>query len=222
MPCRIIVRSASEQVTLSMSTGLPVPLPTHLLLESARLLRAYGWVLLLVLVVAGVLFRRALQTPAGRERWDRFLLRLPLVGELLAKVETARFARTLSTLVANSVPLVKSLGIVREMIGNRVMAASLEGVAQGVKRGEGMAGPVRRAGVFPPLAAHLLSVGEETGQLDAMLERLANIYENETRVAVRRLMALFEPLVILGMGLVVGAIVLSLLLAITSINDVPF
>jgi general secretion pathway protein F len=204
------------------STGLPMPLPTYLLLRSGQLLQSYGWIALLVVVAGVILFRRAIRTPLGRERWDRFQLRIPLVGEMLRKAETARFARTMSTLIGNSVPLVQSLNIVKEMIGNRVMAASLEAVAQGVKRGEGIAAPVRKSGVFPPLAAHLLSVGEETGRLDAMFERLATIYENETKVALRRLTALFEPMVILGMGLTVGVIVLSLLLAITSINDVPF
>lgn len=204
------------------STGLPIPLPTYILLRAGELLKEYGWVALLVIVMGVVVFRRFIQTPAGRESWHRFQLRVPLVGELLRKAETARFARTMSTLVANSVPLVQSLNIVKEMIGNRVMAGSLETVAQGVKRGEGIAAPVRKSGVFPPLAAHLLTVGEETGHLDEMFERLASIYENETRVATRRLTALFEPMVILGMGLTVGVIVLSLLLAITSINDVPF
>ena len=203
------------------STGLPIPLPTYLLLETSRLLQRYGWIALLAMVVAGILFRRALQTPAGRERWDRFLLGVPLLGELVRRAETARFARTMSTLVAGNVPLVQSLGLAREIIGNRVMAASLDRVAQGVKRGEGIAAPVRQTGVFPPLAAHLLTVGEETGRLDTVFERLANIYDRETQTAVRRLTALFEPVVILGMGLMVGVIVLSLLLAITSINDVP-
>jgi general secretion pathway protein F len=204
------------------STGLPMPLPTYVLLRSGQLLQSYGWIVLIAIVALVVLFRRFIHTPEGRERWDRFQLRVPLVGELLRKAETARFARTMSTLVANSVPLVQALNIVKEMIGNRVMSASLEGIAQGVKRGEGIAAPVRKSGVFPPLAAHLLAVGEETGRLDAMFERLASVYEEETRVAMRRLTALFEPMVILGMGLTVGTIVLSLLLAITSINDVPF
>ena len=203
------------------STGLPIPLPTYMLLEASRLLQRYGWIALLAMVAAGILFRRALQTPAGRERWDRFLLGIPMVGELVRRAETARFARTMSTLVAGNVPLVQSLGLAREIIGNRVMAASLDRVAQGVKRGEGIAAPVRQTGVFPPLAAHLLTVGEETGRLDTVFERLANIYDRETQTAVRRLTALFEPVVILGMGLMVGVIVLSLLLAITSINDVP-
>ncbi len=204
------------------STGLPMPLPTYWLLQASRLIGSYGWIALLVLVAGGIFFRQALQTPAGREQWDRFLLRLPLVGELVRKAETARFARTMSTLVAGSVPLVQSLGIAREVVGNRVMAGSLERVVQGVKRGEGLAGPVRRTGEFPPLASHLLLVGEETGRLDLMFEQVAGIYDKETQVAIRRLTGLFEPLVILGMGLVVGVIVLSLLLAITSINDVPF
>ncbi len=204
------------------STGLPMPLPTYVLLRAGELLQSYGWILLIAIVAAVFLFRRAIRTSAGRERWDRFQLRVPLVGELLRKAETARFARTMSTLVANSVPLVQSLNIVKEMISNRIISRSLEGVSQGVKRGEGISAPVKKAGVFPPLAAHLLSIGEETGHLDEMFERLASIYENETKTAMRRLTALFEPVVILGMGLTVGVIVLSLLMAITSINDVPF
>jgi len=204
------------------STGLPMPLPTYWLLQVSHFIGSYGWIVLLALVVGVIFFRRALQTPAGREQWDRFLLRLPLVGELVRKAETARFARTMSTLVAGSVPLVQSLGIVREVVGNRVIAASLERVAQGVKRGEGLAAPVRQTGVFPPLASHLLLVGEETGRLDLTFEQVATIYDKETQVAVRRLTGLFEPMVILGMGLAVGVIGLSLLLAITSINDVPF
>ena len=203
------------------STGLPIPLPTYLVLETSRVIETYGWIALLGVAAGAVMFRRALQTPSGRERWDRFLLRMPLVGELLRRAETARFARTMATLVAGSVPLVQSLGLAKEVVGNRVIAESLDRVAQGVKRGEGLAEPVRKTGVFPPLAAHLLTVGEETGRLDTMFERLANIYDRETDVAIKRATALFEPVVILGMGLMVGVIVLSLLMAITSINDVP-
>ena len=204
------------------STGMQMPLPTYLLLQASQLLQRYGWIVIIAMIVGVIYFRRFIRTKEGRNSWHRFQLRVPVVGELLRKAETARFARTMSTLIANSVPLVQSLNIVKEMIGNQIMATSLDAVAQGVKRGEGIAAPVRKTGLFPPLAAHLLTVGEETGRLDAMFERLASIYENETKVAMRRLTALFEPVVILGMGLTVGVIVLSLLLAITSINDVPF
>ena len=126
----------------------------------------------------------------------------------------------MATLVSNSVPLVQSLSIAGATLNNRRISGSLEIVSQGVKRGEGIAVPLQRAGEFPPLAGHLLSVGEETGHLDAMFNRMADIYEVETRTAIRRFTSLFEPLIILVMGVVVGTLILSLMLAITSINDV--
>ena len=134
--------------------------------------------------------------------------------------ETSRFARAMSTLIGNSVPLVQSIGIAAATLNNRSVSGALTGVAQGVKRGEGIAGPMRKAGVFPPLAAHLLTVGEETGRLDHMFTRMADIYENDTRASIKRFTAIFEPAVILVMGIIVGALILSMLLAITSINDV--
>jgi general secretion pathway protein F len=138
----------------------------------------------------------------------------------LRKAETARFAQAMSTLVSNSVPLVQSLQIASGILSNRRIAGSLDSVAQGVKRGEGLSTPLRKAGQFPPLAAHLLSVGEETGQLDKMFARMAEIYENDTKAAIKRFTSLFEPLIILVMGVIVGALILSMLLAITSINEV--
>ena len=114
----------------------------------------------------------------------------------------------------------QSLGIARGILNNRRIAGTLDAIAQGVKRGEGIAAPLTRAGQFPPLAGHLLTVGEETGHLDAMFNRMADIYDNETRSAIRRFTSLFEPLIILVMGVIIGSLILSLMLAITSINDV--
>jgi general secretion pathway protein F len=152
--------------------------------------------------------------------WDTLRLKIPLLGDALRKAETARFARAMGTLVSNSVPLVQSIGIAGAILNNRRIAGSLESVALGVKRGEGIAGPLRKAGQFPPLAGHLLAVGEETGRLDTMFNRMADIYEADTKAAIKRFTSLFEPMVILVMGLIVGALILSILLAITSINDV--
>ena len=197
-----------------------MPLPTQILIETSRIVKTYGWIALAALVAAVLGLRSYIRTVPGRMWWDGFRLRLPLLGDALRKAETSRFARAMETLVANSVPLVQSLGIAGAILNNRKMAASLEAVAQGVKRGEGLAGPLRRTGQFPPLAAHLLSVGEETGRLDQMFARMADIYENDTRVAIRRFTALFEPMVILVMGVFIGALILSMLLAITSINEV--
>jgi general secretion pathway protein F len=182
--------------------------------------RRYGWLLAACLAVAAVGLRYYVRTARGRVWWDTWRLKVPVLGSALRKAETARFARAMATLVANGVALVQSIAIAGATLNNRKIAASLEGVARGVKRGEGIAGPLARTGQFPPLAAHLLTVGEETGRLDEMFARMAEIYEGETRVAIRRLTALFEPLIILVMGVMVGALILSMLLAITSINEV--
>jgi general secretion pathway protein F len=198
---------------------LKMPLPTQIMMEASRIVQSYWMYAAVLAVVAALSFRSYIQTPAGRMWWDGLRLRLPLLGEALRKAETARFARAMATLVANSVPLVQSINIASAILNNKLMARSLDAIAMGVKRGEGIAAPLRRAGVFPPLAAHLLTVGEETGRLDHMFARMAEIYENDTRVAIRRFTSLFEPVVILVMGLVVGGFILSMLLAITSINE---
>jgi general secretion pathway protein F len=116
--------------------------------------------------------------------------------------------------------LVQSIGIARGILNNSKIAGTLDKVAQGVKRGEGIAGPLMKVGEFPPLAGHLLMVGEETGHLDAMFHRMADIYEGETRTAIRRFTTIFEPVIILIMGIMIGSLILSLMLAITGINDV--
>ena len=199
---------------------MKMPAPTRIMLEASDLVHAYGWYALGGLAAAAILWRIYTHTTAGRLWWDGARLKLPLLGVALLKAETARFARAMATLLENSVPLVQSIGIGAATLNNRMIANSLVGVANGVKRGEGIAAPTRKAGVFPPLAAHLLTVGEETGRLDQMFARMAEIYENETRAAIRRFTSIFEPVVILVMGIVVGGLVLSMLLAITSINDV--
>jgi general secretion pathway protein F len=197
-----------------------MPLPTQIMLEASRIIQAYGWMVAVAVAAAVVGMRLYIRTLAGRMWWDSFRLRVPLLGDALRKAETSRFARAMETLVSNSVPLVQSLGIAAAILHNRKIAASLEAVAQGVKRGEGLSAPLKRTGQFPALAGHLLSVGEETGRLDQMFGRMADIYETDTRAAIKRFTALFEPLVILVMGIMVGILILSMLLAITSINEV--
>ncbi|HEV2690873.1 MAG TPA: type II secretion system F family protein, partial [Bryobacteraceae bacterium] len=202
------------------SSRIAMPLPTKILLEGSHLLQTYGWIgiaVVVCLVVGGYSYVR---TTAGRLRWDTLRLRIPLLGDALRKAETARFARAMGTLVSNSVPLVQSIAIAGATLNNKRISGSLEAVAMGVKRGEGIATPLRRAGQFPPLAWHLLSVGEETGHLDQMFVRMADIYDTDTRTSIRRFTSLFEPIVILIMGLIVGTLILSLLLAIVSMNDV--
>jgi general secretion pathway protein F len=199
---------------------LKVPTPMLIMLEVSDIIQKWWIPTTSVLVLAFASLFAYTRTEAGRLWWDSLRLRIPLLGDALRKAETARFGRAMATLVQASVPLVQSLGISRGILNNRRIANSLEGVAQGVKRGEGVAGPLQRAGEFPPLAGHLLAVGEETGHLDAMFSRMADIYDTETRASIRKFTALFEPLIILVMGVVIGSLILSLLLGITSINDV--
>ena len=202
------------------SGQLKVPAPTKIMIEVSNFVRSYIWIALLGGVAGLGVFRAYVRTGNGRLWWDGARLKIPVLGDALRKAETARFARAMATLVSNSVPLVQSLSIARAILTNIKIANSLEIVSQGVKRGEGLANPLRRTGQFPALASHLLTVGEETGRLDAMFLRMAEIYETETRNAIKRFTSLFEPLIILVMGIMVGALILSMLLAITSINEV--
>jgi general secretion pathway protein F len=199
---------------------IAMPLPTKMLLEGSKFLQTYGWMIITALVGGALAMYTYVRTTAGRLWWDTLRLRVPVLGDALRKAETARFARAMGTLVSNSVPLVQSIAIAGATLNNRKISGSLNAVALGVKRGEGIAAPMKRAGQFPPLAAHLLAVGEETGRLDSMFIRMADIYEADTRAAIRRFTSLFEPIVILVMGLIVGTLILSMLLAIVSMNDV--
>jgi general secretion pathway protein F len=199
---------------------IEMPLPTKIMLVGSKFLQSYGGIGIAFLVISAIGLYTYVRTVPGRLWWDSLRLKIPILGQALRKAETARFARAMGTLVTNSVPLVQSLAIAGATLNNRKIAASLDAVSLGVKRGEGIAGPLRRAGQFPPLAAHLLSVGEETGRLDSMFVRMADIYDADTRASIRRFTSLFEPLVILIMGIVVGTLILSMLLAIVGMNDV--
>jgi general secretion pathway protein F len=199
---------------------LKIPVPTMMMLEASHIVQTYWWMVASALAVLIIGFRIYTRTVAGRLWWDGARLKIPMLGDALLKAETSRFARSMATLVANTVPLVQSLAISAATLNNKTLSGALAGVAQGVKRGEGIAAPVRKAGVFPPLVAHLLTVGEETGHLDTMFARMADIYESDTRSAIKRFISVFEPIVILVMGIMVGTLILSMLLAITSINDV--
>lgn len=202
--------------------GRALPLPTVILMNVSYGVTHYGWLIVLAGVATFLLWRRILATASGRLGWDQWILRWPVLGDLFLKIEVARFTRTMGTLLHSAVPMMQSLGVVSEIIGNRAIAAKLEGVAVGIKKGEGVARPIQEARMFPPLMVHLLEVGEETGKLDTMMLQIANIYDGEVRSTMKNLLALLEPSIILVMGLIVGMIVLSILTAILSINEIKF
>ena len=202
--------------------GKELPLPTQVLMDVSLAFRSYGWLAALIIVAAVLLAGRWVRTESGRLRWDQWRLRAPLLGDVSLKLEIARFAKTMGTLLTQAVPIISALRLTREVLSNRRVAAAVEPLIQGVKRGQGLATPLAESGMFPALAVQLMTLGDQTGKLDSMLLELAAIYDREVRVATKRLVALVEPAVILAMGLVVGTIVISTLLAIVSINEVPF
>lgn len=199
--------------------GTSLPVSTRILLNFSELLKSYGWLFLVMIIPIWFIFRQYISSDRGRYKWDSF--KLKLTEDIIKKLETARFCRTLGTLLASGVPLLQALNNSREVIGNRVMALAIEDVSKGAKEGRGIAEPLSRAGVFPPLALSMIRVGEETGTLDQMLIRVATIYEKSLRQAVKRFMSLLEPLMILFLGLIIGFIVVSMLIAVFSISEIP-
>jgi len=199
--------------------GEQLPLATRVVIGAGEVVRTYGWALVLGVLLLAVLARRALQHPASRLRWHGQLLRLPLVGELVRKVEVGRFARTLGSLVGNGVPLLDALGIVRGTVANEVIARALGAVAVRVREGRNLSGPLAEQGCFPAFAVHMIRVGEESGQLEAMLTKVAEVYDRETQTTLRRALAILEPVLILVLGAIIAGIVMSILVAILGINQ---
>jgi general secretion pathway protein F len=207
--------------TIFADMGQAIPLPTQILLSSSLVLQSYWWIGALV-VVGGILgWRLWTGTAEGGLAWDRLLLRLPLVGALLIKVETARFARTLGTMLRSGVPVLGALAVVGDIMTNQIVGRAVHRLSDSVKRGGTVAAAMQEHTPFPPLAVHMVRVGEETGRLEDMLLKTADTVEADVRSELRRLIGLLEPAIILAMGVVVAFIVVAMLLAIFSINEIP-
>lgn len=202
--------------------GRALPMLTQVVVGSAELLRGYWWALIGAVVLIVLLLRHRLGDPAFRLRWDAGVLRLPLAGDLVRKLETARFSRTLGTLLGNGVPLLTAMSIVRETLNNRVLERGMGVAVEGLKGGQGMSAPLMEADLFPKLGMQMIRVGEETGRLEGMLMQVADIYDREVRVAVQRMLSLLEPVLIVGLGLLIATIIVSILIAIVSVNELAF
>jgi general secretion pathway protein F len=199
-----------------------LPQITKIVIGFSQSLEQYGWIALAVICIAVIGAILYVKSPEGRSEWDRLSLRTWLLGDLLRKFETARFSRTLSALLKGGVPLLEALGTVQGVVGNRLLARAIGQVQLRVREGKGMARPLSDSGLFPPLALNMIAVGEETGKLEGMLTEVASYYDQEVKRSTKRLTALLEPALILAMGLIIGFVVISMLLAIFSINDLPF
>jgi type II secretory pathway component PulF len=191
--------------------GQAIPLPTQILLTVSAFVKGYWWVLVGAVLVLWFGIRSYIREGEGKVRWDQFKLELAIIGNLVRQSEVAQFSRTL-----------EALQIVKETLSNEIIARSIGEVHAGVKRGGGISKTLQGLGVFPPLAIHMITVGEETGRLDEMLIKVAENYEASLQTALKRFISLLEPVIILLMGSLVGFIVVSMLLAIFSINEISF
>lgn len=204
------------------TAGKELPLPTRIVMGIADGLKSWWWTLIpLAAGLSGyVRYQRA--DPDRRQVWDGRLLKIPLIGDLILKFEVASFSRTLGTLLTNGVSMLAALSIVRETSGNRVVAEKIGLAADSLKRGGGLSAPLSEAQLFPSLAIQMIKLGEESGHLAEMLDRVAVTYDKEIKISIQRLLALLEPILIVGLGIMIAGIIISILMAILSVNDLAF
>jgi type IV pilus assembly protein PilC len=197
-----------------------LPAPTQLCVGVSHALTGYWFVIIPSLVLLTVVFFRWKRTERGKEMWDRFTLRIPAkIGDVIQKVALARWSRTFAGAVSSGVPMLQAIKLTGETAGNIVVERAMEDVYASVKRGGSLAGPIEQNPIFPPMVGHMVAVGEETGQLEHMLAKIADFYEAEVDAKVKALTALIEPLMIVFVGGIVGFIVIAMYLPIFSLYD---
>jgi general secretion pathway protein F len=201
--------------------GAELPWLTRLVVAVGEAAQAYWWLVLGLLVLALLVLGNRLRHPPSRAAIDRFVLALPLAGELVAKLDTARLARTTGTLLANGVTLPHALAIARDTLGNAVLRRAVGETLVAVKEGKGLARPIGEAGHFPPLAVHLVAVGERSGHLGTMLMKIADIFDQEVAHSIDRMMTLLVPVLTIGVGLVIAVIIGAILSAILAAYQLP-
>ena len=202
-------------------SGRALPLATEIVLATGTFLRGNWPVILGIILFALWLLSRSLSNPVSRARWDAKFLRWPLMGDLIARLEMARFSRSLGTLLQNGVPLLTGLAILKDTLGNAVFRNAVEIISRDLKEGRGMSKPMLEANVFPKMAVQMIAVGEETGKLDEMLFQVADVYDREVSSTIKRAMALIQPIMIVVLALVIGGIIMSILVAMFDMMDIP-
>ena len=199
--------------------GKALPVPMMVVVLIGKFMRGYWWALLGFAFLFVMWYRRRGLVPAVRRVRDAKRLRMPLLGDLLGKVETARFARTLATLLGNGVTLLSGLAIVKETMTNTVMAEALDGVIAKLREGKGFGRPLAETGLYPRLATQMILVGEESGRLEEMLARVADVYDREVQASIKRFLAVLEPALILSLAVVIGGIVFSILMGVMGMSE---
>ena len=200
--------------TMLLELEQVLPLPTRMLIAASNLLQSYGWLLALFMIAALLLARSWSNSETGRQKIDRWRLKLPLSGKLHLLIATSRFSRTLATLVGGGLPLLRALEVSSKLLNNRVLQQAVEDAGRQVREGSSLAEPLRKTDLFPAMLTQMIAVGEKSGELEQMLGRVADSSDQQIEIALNRLLALLEPVMILLMGSAVGFIVLAILLPI--------
>ena len=199
--------------------GATLPLVTRILIGFSNFLVSYWWLMILVVGLAVYLFRRWQRTEDGRRKWDTFMLKVPILGKLIRMVSISRFASTLGALLRSGVPLLSAMHIVSKVVDNVVISSVLSDARENISEGASIAEPLRRSGEFPPMVTHMIAIGEKTGELEKMLGKVSESYENQVDGMVTAMTSLLEPLMIMFMGGMVGFIALSIIKPMLELNS---
>jgi general secretion pathway protein F len=218
----LLVFVVPQFTVLFEDMGADLPLPTRIVVGAGDLFRNWWWAMLCGVALIAVLVEQRLKDDRVRDRLDRRLLTMPLFGDLIWKMETARLCHTLSALLKNGLPLLSALNLAKEVVSNRKISGLLDEASDELKHGRGLAGPLARLQALPDLALQMIRVGEESGALDGMLAKVASIYDRETRNSVQSMLTLLEPILIVGLGVIVAGIIISILMAILGANELVF
>jgi general secretion pathway protein F len=204
------------------SAGKELPVSTQIVVGTAEWLQSYWWVLLIFGTGAYFTLRYELSVGPRKARWDGVILNIPLVGEIIRNMSTTNFTRTLGTLLTNGVPILTALGIVKGTLSNLVLVQALTEAEENLKQGKDMSSALIESGQFPKMATQMIKMGEETGKMEEMLERTANTYDKQLKITIERMLAMMEPILIVTLGLLIAGIIISILSAILSVNDLAF
>ncbi|MBT3811822.1 MAG: type II secretion system F family protein [Gammaproteobacteria bacterium] len=204
------------------SAGKELPVSTQIVVGTAEWLQSYWWVLLILGTGTYYTLRYELSIGPRKARWDRVILSIPLLGEIIRNLSTTNFTRTLGTLLTNGVPILTALGIVKGTLSNLVLVQAVTEAEENLKQGKDMSSALIESGQFPKMATQMIKMGEETGKMEEMLERTANTYDKQLKITIERMLAMMEPILIVTLGLLIAGIIISILSAILSVNDLAF
>ncbi len=199
--------------------GAPLPAPTKLTFAMADFLVKYGWILLIFIIIAYILYTKWAKTPSGRKRVDTWKLKMPVFGELNVKAAMARFSDTLATLFGAGIPLTEALETVKGVIDNVIISEAVEGIINRIKRGESLAASLEKSGMFTPMVVEMTGIGEESGSLDAMLVKVAEFYNEEVDYMINNISALINPIMMVFVGVIIGGVLISLYLPIFQMGN---